>query len=112
VQRGVPVAELVAGREAGDARRGGERHRGGELDLGRAGPKCVEERVQDLARLGRQDGLDERGAAVPGAAPRRAPRHRLRKARERILQQCDEVDGIAPGIGLLHTLGEGELSGQ
>ena len=108
VERGVPVAELVARREARDSGRGGERDRRGELDLARTGPQRPQQCVEDLLRLSVEDDLDEARAIAPGASPG----ERLGQLLEGGFEQRDEVDRVAPGVGLLHPLGERELRRQ
>ncbi len=99
-----PNSLLVGKRAMRDGR--GERDRRGELDLARAVVQRGEQRLEDLAGLGGEQRLDECVAPVP-APPLGG--ERLGQPRERVLQQRDEVDGVAPGVRLLHPLGEGEL---
>ena len=107
VQRGVPVGVLVAGREASDPRRRREGDRRGELDRAGAVVERREQRVEDLRRLAAEDDLHQ---LLPAAPLTRRPW--LRQARERVLEQRDQVDRVAPGVRLLHPLGERELRRQ
>jgi len=47
-----------------------------------------------------------------GAPPIAAGSERRRQPLECRFEQCDEVDRIPPGVGLLHPLGERELGGK
>ncbi len=91
VHRRVPVAELVAGMEAGDPRDGGVRDGGRELDFGRAVRERGEQRLDARVRVVAEHGLDERRPCTRTAAPA-GPRGKCgRKPLERGLEQRDEI---------------------
>ena len=107
VQSRVPIAEFVAGVEAGDAQGRGVGDHGGQFHFAGAGPQRGQQRVNDGARIIVQQDRNQVVASGPAAAVRLTCGKGGRDLGARISQQFDQIDGIAPGVGLLHPPGRG-----
>src|SRR5439155_16788161 len=94
MERGVPIAELVARVEAGDPERGGPRDGGGDPLWSRAPSESSEQRLRD--RLG---GVSEQYRLVqwPGGVGAL-----FQEPLVRALDDRDDVDRIAPRVRLFH----------
>jgi len=107
VQGRVPVAELVAGVEAGDAQRRRVGHDPGDIGLGAAFPQGGQQAVGDvLGRIAEQDG-DQLVAGGRFLPPGLAAPDGRGQPLKRPLQNFHQVDRAAPGVGFFHALGAG-----
>ena len=103
VQHRDPVAELVLGMETGDAQRGGVGDRLTELQRRHAFAKARQHGVHRGLGIVPEDHFGQRFGTLPGMTVRRL----CQGAGQRVVRPPKDgrqVDGVAPGVGLLPPL--------
>ena len=99
----VPVTELVARVEAGNAQRRGISDRAGKFNLTGSCSQRLQQRVNNGLRIIAEQYRHQSGSPRPAAALGSTSGESIKNLRAPIAQQIDQIDGIAPRIGLLHA---------
>src|SRR5207253_1232484 len=101
VQGGVPVAKLVAGREAGDTQSSSVGHRFSDLFLGGSGTQRVQQRLDISLWVIFEQLVGKLRPVVPGAALRLPFSESAIYPLESVQQYAHQVNGVPPGVAFL-----------